>query len=641
MGYQPGLDGLRAVSVMAVLLYHAGFGWMRGGFFGVEVFFVVSGYLITTLLIEERDRESAISLRKFWVRRIHRLVPALVAMLLAVGVWGAVCGSDYQQTQLRRDYPWAIFYSANWGQIFSKVEYFAGTPTLLRHLWSLGVEEQWYIVWPLAFVVIAKFGGSARRKGIGLVAAAVSVMVATAIAMTFDWPSRFPNPWRWQMQQVDTHNFLYLSTFSRSSGLLLGAGLAFLWRPWRKEWSSPNSRVLPTATLAAVGVLLASFVWGHVASDGTYYFVLPAVTVASAVLIMRATQRPGVLANRYLVAIGQRSYGLYLWSWPISRICNAYTGSYAKFALAALVAVPVAEVSHRYIETPIRRGALRRRWVAGQRSVLLASTAFGLAGTVMLGFVFASADPVFDFGKDTRTDVQFTSSVPAAPSLPRNLAIVGDSTARALVNNMPAGVEQIFTISDGSVIGCSVYVDGEIITAREGHTRDFGTCSGWATAWAYAATRADADIALVVLGAWDIFDQKLDGRVIKFASQEFDQRFLDGVQQGIDALDKVGARAALLEVPCMRPKDIDPAGVVALPERAMDDRVAHVNDLLRRAAAADPTHAVFISGPTEYCADPVIAKDSTYRWDGVHAYKLGANLTMMAITNQLLAIPAR
>ena len=175
MGYQPGLDGLRAISVIAVLLYHAGFGWMHGGFFGVEVFFVVSGYLITSLLIEESASGGKVAVRKFWLRRIRRLVPALAAMLLAVGVWGSIWGSDYQQTQLRRDFPWAIFYSANWGQIFSKVEYFAGTPTLLRHLWSLGVEEQWYIVWPLLFVLIAKLGGSARRKGSALITTAIVV----------------------------------------------------------------------------------------------------------------------------------------------------------------------------------------------------------------------------------------------------------------------------------------------------------------------------------------------------------------------------------------------------------------------------------------------------------------------------------
>ncbi|MFZ4721169.1 MAG: acyltransferase family protein, partial [Ilumatobacteraceae bacterium] len=117
MGYQPSLDGVRAFSVIAVILYHAGFQWMSGGFFGVEVFFVVSGFLITSLLIEERDRSHRIDLWQFWVRRWRRLLPALFAMLVVIGVWSVFWGTAEQHSQVRRDYPWGIFYLANWGQI--------------------------------------------------------------------------------------------------------------------------------------------------------------------------------------------------------------------------------------------------------------------------------------------------------------------------------------------------------------------------------------------------------------------------------------------------------------------------------------------------------------------------------------------
>ena len=123
MGYQPTLDGVRAISVIAVILYHAGFTWVHGGFFGVEVFFVVSGFLITSLLIEERDGNGKVSLWHFWLRRWRRLLPALFTMLIAIGVWTVFFGTAEQHTQVRRDYPWGIFYLANWGQIFSKVAY--------------------------------------------------------------------------------------------------------------------------------------------------------------------------------------------------------------------------------------------------------------------------------------------------------------------------------------------------------------------------------------------------------------------------------------------------------------------------------------------------------------------------------------
>ncbi|HUC32812.1 MAG TPA: acyltransferase, partial [Ilumatobacteraceae bacterium] len=237
MGYQPTLDGVRAMSVIAVILYHAGFGWMHGGFFGVEVFFVVSGFLITSLLIEERDGRGRVHLGQFWTRRWRRLLPALFTMLLVIGTWAVFWGSAEQHTQVRRDYPWGIFYLANWGQIFSTETYFSGTPTLFRHLWSLAVEEQWYLIWPLVFIVIARRKAADHRTGVTLATIAGLVMVGTAIARAAEWPDRMPfffaRPSEWGMRPVDTTNFLYLSTFTRSSGLLLGAALAFLWRPWR------------------------------------------------------------------------------------------------------------------------------------------------------------------------------------------------------------------------------------------------------------------------------------------------------------------------------------------------------------------------------------------------------------------------
>ena len=146
-------------------------------------------------------------------------------------------------------------------------------------------------------------------------------------------------------------------------------------------------------------------------------------------------------------------------------------------------------------------------------------------------------------------------------------------------------------------------------------------------------------MALVVIGAWDVFDVELDDQVLAFDSPAGDQRFIDGVQRGIDALTFAGVRVALLEVPCMRPQNVKGAGVPALPERGDDARVAHVNDLLRDLAAANPATTTFVSGPTQYCTDESIASDLGYRWDGVHAYKPGAKLTLEAIAGALLAIP--
>jgi hypothetical protein len=237
-----------------------------------------------------------------------------------------------------------------------------------------------------------------------------------------------------------------------------------------------------------------------------------------------------------------------------------------------------------------------------------------------------------------------TTTTPAAttpvtpPSLPRKLVIVGDSMAHSLEVNLPAGIEGTFTVSDGSVEGCSVYDNGKAISSRDGYSRNFENCAGWDGKWAQAAQANGAEVALVVIGAWDVFDVTVDGVSMPFRSPENDARFVNGVQQGIDALSAVGTKVALLEIACMRPQDVKGAGVPALPERGLDDHVQHLNDLLRQVAAQNPDTTTFVTGPPEYCTEP-IASDLAYRWDGVHAYKPGAKLTFEAVAQQLLNIP--
>jgi peptidoglycan/LPS O-acetylase OafA/YrhL len=674
MGYQPALDGVRAMSVIAVILYHAGFTWMHGGFFGVEVFFVVSGFLITSLLIEERDRDHRVNLLQFWQRRWRRLLPALFTVLLAVGVWAVFWGTAEQHSQLRRDYPWGIFYLANWGQIFSKVAYFSGTPTLFRHLWSLAVEEQWYLLWPLVFMLIARRATGDKRLGRALAATSAAIMVVTAFVHL-------------SSSEVGTTNFLYLSTFTRCTGLLLGAALAFLYRPWTvtRPTRGEAARMLDRVAITSVVVLVFAFVVGRVASGSTYLILLPMVTLASTGLVATvvhpwASDARRVFGSRPMVEIGKRSYGLYLWSWPISRICNAYQGSYTRFALAMLVAVPVSEACYRFIETPVRKGALGRWLQARDRGDwrLVTSCAsvsvLALLGSTLVYYrsaparvdlaVDSGASVEFDPGGVSTTTVFLEPTVPEKGSsststtstifrpgaaagsastvlpadLPRRMAIVGDSMAHALFVNLPSGIDRYFTVGDGSVEGCSVYDSGTAVSTRP-YKRSFVGCKGWNTKWASAASKVKAQLALVVLGAWDVFDVEQDGHTLTFGSQANDQRFTDGLQKGINSLSAAGSKVALLEVACMRPKDVKGAGVPALQERRDDLRVAHLNELLQKVANANQATTTFVKGPPQYCNDPAIAENLAYRWDGVHAYKPGANLTMQAITTQLFAIP--
>ena len=704
MGYQPGLDGVRALAVSAVMLYHAGFSWLHGGFFGVEVFFVVSGFLITSLLLEERQRVGRVSLRHFWLRRFRRLLPALVTVLLAVGLWTMVWGSAEQRIQLRRDYPWAVLYSFNWGSVFSEASYWgAGSPSLLRHLWSLAVEEQWYLLWPLAFAVLARRVRRERVQGALLAVVAVAVMVATAVAASVQWPRQFFNPVRMELQAVDTNNFLYLSTFTRASGLLLGAALAYWWRPWQRADGAGRRQVPDAAAIAAVAVLACAFVVGRVPDDLTYQLLLPLVTLSSLVLVAvvvhpAAAWSRAVAGSRPLVAIGKRSYGLYLWSWPIGLTVGATDGSLWRFLAALAITVPVSEACYRWVEIPIRSGGLSRWWAgrhAGRgRRVTAVAAALSMAVLVAaLGLHFGTAAKVFDPSKDTSSE-EFEASaiVPALPgvtatsapvaatpsvsgpidtsvpmngsattgddvnqadvpttpvpttpvsvaTLPRRVVIVGDSTAHSLVVNAPGGIDAYFTIIDGSVEGCSVYDGGTAVSTRDGFTRSFDGCGGWADRWVADARRGDAEVALVVIGAWDVFDVEVDGVLLPFSSPANDLRFATGVQQGIDALAAAGVTTVLLEIPCMRPQDVKGQGTPALPERGDDARVAHLNGLLWQIAAANPTTTTFLKGPPEYCADEAVAADPAYRWDGVHAYQRGAKLTLETVAAALLAIP--
>jgi hypothetical protein len=237
----------------------------------------------------------------------------------------------------------------------------------------------------------------------------------------------------------------------------------------------------------------------------------------------------------------------------------------------------------------------------------------------------------------TSPSTSTSTTTTTLPALPRSVSIVGDSQAHSLFVNLPRGIDDYFEFTDGAISGCSVHESGEIVTARPGFHNDFGICRGWARRWADAAR--GSDVALVVLGAWDVFDIRDGDAVIEFGSIEYDRLFSRRLRSGLDALAFAGAHAALLEIPCMRPVDARGAAVPALPERGDDARVAHINTLLRHAAARDPQHVAFIEGPDEWCDDEAIATDVDYRWDGVHVYKKGANLVFGTIASALLAIP--
>jgi len=240
----------------------------------------------------------------------------------------------------------------------------------------------------------------------------------------------------------------------------------------------------------------------------------------------------------------------------------------------------------------------------------------------------------------TPTTLPATSSTLA--QLPRGVVIVGDSQARSFVVNLPDGARDFFTVTDGSVDGCGVHDRGEVRSALTGFGRDFADCTGWAERWGDDTQRANADIALVMLGAWDVFDLEIDGELVAFASATSNELWLANLGRGIDAISVHGTQVALLEVPCMRPVSNSGARVPPLPERGDDERVAHLNVLLR-TVADERDDVWFVEGPDEWCDewcdDPAISADVDYRRDGVHVYQQGANLIVSKIAMPLLQIP--
>ena len=655
MGYEPSLDGIRAFSVIAVMLYHANIAWLPGGFLGVEVFFVVSGFLITSLLIEERESTQHIDLKQFWIRRARRLLPAFFVMVCATAVCVAFYATD-SAPDFRRDVLPSLGYFSNWWQIFAvDIPYFAASSLpVLRHLWSLAVEEQWYLIWPLLFTFI--FGAKWMRSkisGVLLVACSGAVMVATALRFVQDDETRT--------------NFLYLSTLTRSSGLLLGAAVAMLWRPWRKTspsswWRSSVADALALASIAVIGVLMATV---HVADARLYQGGLAATTIASAVVVA-VVMRPngvfvkGFFSQDFFVEVGRRSYGLYLWHWPIFVITHA-RDSGNRLAVALALTVIINEFVYQYVEIPTRQGALGNWWrnrpqlsaMRRRLPVLIAAVVVASLGVTGVKVVGIEAR---DLAIDTSTaNVIFTvpttvaspSSLPAASTttttiakLPRKLVIVGDSQAHSLVINKPSGMEKTFVVADGSIDGCGIYDRGVGVGGTNGNfRRNFANCVGFEKSWAKSATKAKADVALVVLGAWEVLDLKINSFTFAFNTSPADTMFRTQMKRGIDALRATGATVALLEVACMRPVDSKGGPVPALPQRGDDMRTRHLNDLLREIAAPEDDGVFFVSGPKEWCTDPKISTSLSYRWDGVHAYKPGAKLIFETIATSILQLP--
>jgi peptidoglycan/LPS O-acetylase OafA/YrhL len=361
----PGLDGLRGIAVLAVIIYHADVSLLVGGFLGVDVFFVLSGFLITSLLIDELTKTNTVDRARFYMRRIRRLMPALFLVLFfSVLVSGLfVLDAAYH---VRRDLPWAMTFVLNWSYLFFEQSYFVNIsrPPLLQHLWSLSVEEQFYVIWPIMLIGLykVKIGNLSPRTKI-FIASSVLAIASTAWMVHLSVANGFPIP--------NDPSRVYFGTDTHAMGLLVGCAAAALWRSERL-----NERLTPDRAAAMNGLGLLSiaglayfFLFVSELNEFLYRGGFLVLSILTAILVVIAAH-PGLkfgqrLGNPVLKWFGDRSYGIYLWHWPIfvlmrSGIDIQWPDPIA-FVVKVSIVLVIADLSYRYVEMPIRNGAIGSR----------------------------------------------------------------------------------------------------------------------------------------------------------------------------------------------------------------------------------------------------------------------------------------
>ncbi|PUB29932.1 peptidoglycan/LPS O-acetylase OafA/YrhL [Promicromonospora sp. AC04] len=424
----PGLDGLRAVAVLAVVAFHLAPAWVPGGFLGVDVFFVISGFLITTLLLREVASTSWIRLPRFWVRRARRLLPALV-LVQVVSIPVARLVEPDLTVGIGRQLLGALTFSTNWVEIAAGTDYFdESQPELLRILWSLAIEEQFYLAWPvLLVVVLIAVRSAAWRVRLVAAAALVSVLAMTLLFMPMHGTGVDPTR-------------VYYGTDTHAFGLLLGAALTLRWAKASPVLQGVRARVVPPLALAG---LVALFVLLRSDSPLTYPLGLLAASLLALALVLACdaartepTWFTAALETRVLRWVGERSYGIYLWHWPVACIVTAAVGAQpgtvwwgVGTGLTVLLTVVLAAASYRWVETPVRRlgfrGAGRALLAAVRTTAVVPKGAVVVAVLALVG----TGAAVTSAPSRTATELAIAAGVQAAAGQAAAQAAAGPNTA--------------------------------------------------------------------------------------------------------------------------------------------------------------------------------------------------------------------
>ncbi|MDQ1711127.1 MAG: hypothetical protein QOE45_577 [Frankiaceae bacterium] len=632
LAYLPALDGLRGIAVVAVLLFHGGVAWLRGGFLGVDAFFVLSGYLITTLLLAG----PASGLGAFWERRARRLVPALAAMALAVVLVGVVAPINASP----RDALGALTYLANWRSITGGGGYFASfaEPSAFKHTWSLAVEGQFYLIWPLLVVLVCR-----RSRGAVLVTAGAGALIsAAAMAASF---RPFGDPAR-----------AYYGTDTRIQTLFVGAALAVVLGV-RSE--TVRRRAFLSASGAA-GAVVTLWLWTTASgSDGGLYrggFLLTAVATAAviaSVVAVPAGPLARALSVRPLRLAGRVSYGVYLWHAPVYLLLTrsrTHLPGPLLLALRVAVTFALAGLSWRLVEVPARTWrphlprVVRRFAVAGLamatvlawalvwvRSPAPPTTPVAATSRATRGPATASKPavprPVASTSKAAApARAGPTTAAPAAgPGAARGtgtVMVIGDSVARTLAAGL-RDADGIDVVNEG-ILGCGLTVGGPY-RYFGGQYADLPECAAWEARWTAALQRDKPDLVAILVGRWECMDRKHDGRWMHLGEPAYDAYVAAQLDRAVTLMSAGGARVALFTAPYYLRGERPDGG------RFPEDDPARVDAFNRVVRAVAARHA----GVAVIDLNAALAPEGRFtkringalvRYDGVHVSGSGARL---------------
>jgi peptidoglycan/LPS O-acetylase OafA/YrhL len=573
-----------------VLADHGGLPGMSGGFLGVDVFFVLSGFLITSLLLDEFRNNGRIDLAGFWIRRARRLLPALLVMVLAVVALRRAFAPESVAT-LRDDAVASFFWAANWAFVGQHTDYFAqgAPPSPLQHTWSLAVEEQYYVIWPLLVIAVAALFWAQHRIAV-FVLAAVGVAASAAVAI------------------VDTTdaslNRVYFGTDTRAQALLVGAAAAaLLVRDWsvlndggsliRTRWGHLVAQALPVVGLAVLGAA-AHYATGSV-SDFRHGMLIVVALAAVLVIAPVALEQDGpvarALAWRPLVWLGTISYGVYLWHWPIFLALNGertgWTG-WPLFALRCAVTLAVAGASWWLLEQPIRR------WRPAFVPMLpLAGATAATAAVITMTVLPVSVQPADGMPNSVQSAALVGPEVPVEIEQPsartpgtRSVAVFGDSVAWTLMRYLPPTPGLAFT--NYTTIGCGI--------ARGGPYRTVGDtlpqkpeCDTWPSRWSQRINHDRPDVVLLIIGRWEVVDRINEGRWAHVGQPAYDAYLRGELNRAFDILGSTGAKIVVTTEPYNRRAEKSDGSLYPEDE---PDRIDAWNTLLRSVAKTRPNVSV-------------------------------------------------